>query len=62
MFWTRLISGVILVALALLLIIPGGTVLLFSMMCISLVGMYELYRIMGIEKSLPGYMGYALAV
>ena len=51
-----------LIALALLLIIPGGSVLLFSMMLISIVGMYELYRIMGIEKALPGYIGYALAI
>ena len=45
MFKTRLISGIILVALALVIIISGGYVTLFSLLGISLVGMFELYRV-----------------
>ena len=45
MFRTRLLSGIVLVALALLLIITGGDVLLVSMGIISLVGLFELYRV-----------------
>jgi len=62
LFKTRFISAVILVALALALIIPGGTITLVSMGIVSLIGMYELYRIVGIEKSMAGYVGFALAI
>lgn len=58
MFITRLISGIVLVALALLFIITGGDVLLAVMLVLSLIGMFELYRIFKVEKSLPGILGY----
>ena len=58
MFVTRLISGIILVALALLFICTGGDVLLAVMLVLSLVGMFELYRIFKVEKRLPGIFGY----
>jgi len=45
MFKTRLISGMILVAAALFLIITGDKVLLAASCVISLIGMYELYRV-----------------
>lgn len=50
MFKTRLLSGIVLVALALFLIMTGGNVLLGSLLIISLIGMFELYRIFHIEK------------
>lgn len=62
MFKTRLLSGIILVVLALVLIITGGTVLLGALLVISLIGMYELYRILQIEKTALGAMGYLAAV
>ncbi|MCR5581225.1 MAG: phosphatidate cytidylyltransferase [Pseudobutyrivibrio sp.] len=62
MFVTRLISGIVLVALALLFIITGGDVLLGAMLVLSLIGMYELYRIFKVEKSLPGILGYIACV
>ena len=43
MFKTRLLSGIVLVILALVLIITGGEVLLFSTLAISCIGMFELY-------------------
>lgn len=49
-FVTRLISGIVLVVLMLATIIPGGTVLFVANMLISLVGVYELYKVMGLEK------------
>jgi phosphatidate cytidylyltransferase len=61
MFKTRLISGVILVAAALFLIITGGDVLLVSTLLISYIGMYELYRVFKIEKELPAFVGYLAA-
>lgn len=56
-FLTRLLSGIVLVALILATIIPGGIILLVANMLISLVGVYELYRVLGIEKKLPGITG-----
>ena len=58
MFKTRLLSGIVLVAAALVLIITGGDVLLFSTLLISYIGMFELYRIFHVEKELPGIVGY----
>lgn len=62
MFKTRLLSGMILVIVALVLIITGGNILLGSLLLISLIGMYELYRVFHIEKSIVGILGYVGAV
>ena len=62
MFKTRLLSGIVLVAAALLLILTGGDVLLASTCVISLIGMFELYRIVGIEKSAAAFTAYAATV
>ena len=62
MFKTRLLSGIVLVILAFLLIFAGGNVLLVSLGAISLIGMYELYRVLGIEKSAAGIFGYAASI
>lgn len=58
MFTTRLISGIVLVILAGFLLIKGGLLLFLVSMAISLIGLYELYRVMKIEKELPGLIGY----
>ena len=50
MFVTRLISGVILVAVALITIIAGGPVLMVTLAAVSLIGMGELYRAVGVRK------------
>ena len=66
MFKTRLISGILLVIAALLTIISGGYVLFFTLVCISLIGMQELYKAMGVHKDgvglleLAGYLGTIL--
>lgn len=62
MFKTRLISGIILVAAALVLIITGGEVLLAAACVISLIGMYELYRVYKIERTVAAFAGYLAAV
>ncbi len=61
MFKTRLISGIVLVILALIFIINGGPLLLAVMGVVSLIGLFELYRVFGVEKS-AGIAGYAAAV
>ncbi len=62
MFKQRLLSGIVLVILALIFIIHGGYLLLAVCGIISLIGLYELYRVFKIEKSLPGLFGYIGAV
>ena len=46
MFKTRLLSGIVLVILALFLIISGHEILLFATLAISCIGMFELYRVL----------------
>lgn len=58
MFRTRLLSGIVLVIFALILIITGEEVLLASTFLISSIGMYELYRVFHIEKSIMAWISY----
>lgn len=51
MFKTRLRSGIILVLLALITIISGGKILWITCLLISLIGLNELYRAVGVESS-----------
>ena len=62
MFKHRLISGIILVILALIFIITGGYVLLAVCGIISLIGLGELYKVFKIEKTLLGAVGYIATV
>lgn len=63
MFKTRLLSGIVLVAVALLTIISGGYVLFFTLLGISLIGMQELYKVMKVREDqfnaleIAGYVG-----
>ena len=66
MFKTRLISGIILVAIALATIISGNWILFFTMLCVSLIGMQELYKVMKVRDDhftvleVAGYLGAVL--
>lgn len=66
MFWTRLGSGIVLVAAALITIISGGPVLAATLLVVSLIGIHELYRVFQVEdKGVPllsgaGYLGTAV--
>lgn len=62
MFTKRLISGIILTVLAIIVLYLGGIFLHASMLAISLVGMYELYRVLKIEKNALGIVGYLTAI
>lgn len=61
MFRTRLLSGIVLVLIALTLIITGGNILLAGLFVVSLIGLFELYRVFHIEKSPLGMCGYLAA-
>lgn len=58
MFLTRLISGAVLLALLIFVILTGGNVLLVFTGLISVIGQYELYRTIKKEKSLPAVVSY----
>ena len=62
MFKTRLLSGILLVILALVTIISGGPVLFATVLAISLIGMTELYKVFKIEKTPLGFCGYLFAL
>ena len=48
MFKTRLLSGIVLVLVALLTICSGGTVLYMTVLCLSLIGAGELLSLIHI--------------
>ena len=62
MFKTRLLSGIVLVILALIVIISGGYITLFSLLGISLIGMFELYRVFKLEKTPLARVSYSMAI
>lgn len=62
MFKTRLLSGILLVIIALVTIITGGDVLFVTILTISLIGMTEIYKVLEINNKLLGYVGYVAAI
>lgn len=62
MFKTRLLSGILLVIIALVTVITGGNLLFLVLLAVSLIGMTELYKVFGIEKKPPGIIGYLFAL
>lgn len=62
MFVERLISGIVLVALAIGAIWAGGNVLFAAIMLLSLIGQFELYRVIKMEKTVLGLLGYLATV
>ena len=62
MFKTRLLSGMLLVIIALATIITGGDVLFATLLMISFIGMTELYRVLEISGKTLGIAGYLAAV
>ena len=62
MFKTRLLSGILLIVIALVVLITGGALLFGVLLLISLIGMSELYKVFGVEKRPPGSVGYIVAV
>ncbi len=63
MFKTRLLSGIVLVLLAIFLITTRyHEVLLLAAMVISMIGQFELYRVFKMENSIPVFSGYLATV
>lgn len=62
MFKTRLISGIVLVIVALGTIIYGGNLLFATLVIISLIGMSELYKLLDVHNKPLGIVGYLGAI
>lgn len=58
MFRERLISGIILLALAIVTVVLGGDVLLAVSVVISLIGLFEFFRVLKMERTPLAYAGY----
>lgn len=61
-FLERLISGIILVIIALVTIILGKDVLLVTVVAISVIGFYELAKVYGLQWKLLGICGYIATI
>ena len=62
MFLTRLLSGAVLVAAAILLFVVGDVWLLVAMGLLSLVGCYELLKVFSLHKHPLGIVCYLATV
>lgn len=62
MFWVRFRSSCIIAVCAVLALILGGEVLFFVILLISLIGMMEMYRVMGVHRAVPGIIGYLACI
>ncbi|MCR5742702.1 MAG: phosphatidate cytidylyltransferase [Lachnospiraceae bacterium] len=59
MFVKRLISGIVLVIIAVIFVSLGGWFLWGLCLALSIGGMFEMYRVLGVHKKAPAYVGYA---
>ena len=62
MFKERLLSGIVLVILLLIFLITGGEILLAALGLVSLIGLFELFRALKIQKSPVAITGYLATI
>ncbi|MSS64623.1 phosphatidate cytidylyltransferase [Velocimicrobium porci] len=62
MFGKRLVSGVILLIITIGVVACGGSVLLAVVSLISLIGLFELYRVLKMEFSPLAFAGYVISL
>ncbi len=61
-FLTRFISGAVLAIITIGLLLAGNDLLFGALLLVSLIGMFELYRVFQIEKRVIGVIGYLAAI
>lgn len=61
MFWRRLLSSVILMAITITLIVISEIPLILGLGVISIIGLMELYRVLGFHRTPLAYLCYVLA-
>lgn len=62
MFKARLFSGIVLMAITILLVVIGGDILFATIAIISMIGLMELYRSVKMHLSIPAIVGYGAGV
>lgn len=62
MFWVRFRSSCMIAVCAVLALVLGGNVLFGVILLISLIGMMEMYRVLGVHKALVGGIGYLACI
>lgn len=62
MFRTRFISSIILMAVTVTVVVLGKNVLFGTLGVISIIGMIELYKVVKVERQLPGILGYGAGI
>lgn len=62
MFKTRLLSGIILVLFLIVIVGYGGNLLFAALAAVSLVGLYEFYRALGVKNTPLSAVGYVAAL
>lgn len=62
MFRTRLISGIVLMAVTTALMVYGSYPLFWVITGVSLIGLFELYQTVGMEKTPPAAIGYLSSI
>lgn len=62
MFVERLISGIILMIITIATLIAGGYCMFAVITAVTVIGLYELYRTVQLEKSLPAVIGYLAGI
>ena len=62
MFFTRLVSGVALLIAAVLAFYIGNLPLIILSALISVIGLFEFYRALGLEKKNIVYLGYIYSI
>lgn len=60
-FWVRFGSSTVLMIITILSMVFGGYVLFGVLFAITLIGLFELYRVVGVQKSATGIVGYLAA-
>lgn len=61
-FWIRFRSSCILMVIAITSLVLGGNVLFGVILCISLIGLMELYRVFEMNKSVLAMIGYVICI
>ncbi len=62
MFWVRLRSSILIVVIAVVVLYFGGLVTAAGICIVSLIGLYELNRVLGTERTAPGILSYVMTV
>lgn len=62
MFITRLLSGILLMIVTIAAMVSGGYILFGLITAISVIGLFELYRVAGLEKKQAAWVGYFASI